>query len=164
MAFVIRNVSIEQDINIHELFSGFLPIQRSTSQQLFDTLLQELQSLGLPLTNMRGQGYDNEAMIYADERQPSCEAWGLRRSCPDLKFWLCLTYSLDWCTWKAFDLLVDDSFPHSPLLCLHSSEYAGPVRVSFDDRSWCGGVGCALNGMVVNGPPYIGTIWEDFSS
>ncbi|GBN77753.1 hypothetical protein AVEN_153665-1 [Araneus ventricosus] len=62
MTFVIRYVSIEQEnINIHEHFWGFLPIERSTNQQLFDALLRELESLGSPSANVRDQGYDNGA-------------------------------------------------------------------------------------------------------
>ncbi|GBM64602.1 hypothetical protein AVEN_19348-1 [Araneus ventricosus] len=62
MTFVIRYLSIDkEDINIHEHFLVFLSIERSTSQQLFDVLLRELNNLGLPSANMRGQGYDNGA-------------------------------------------------------------------------------------------------------
>ncbi|GBN03808.1 Zinc finger MYM-type protein 1 [Araneus ventricosus] len=68
MTFFERYVLIDKgDINIHEHFLGFLSVERSTSQQLFDFLLRELDNPGLPLASMRGQGYDNGANMKGEQ-------------------------------------------------------------------------------------------------
>lgn len=38
---------------------GFIPIEKSTGLELTDILLTQLDKFGLPLQNIRGQGYDN---------------------------------------------------------------------------------------------------------
>src|SRR5437773_721158 len=42
-----------------ESFVGFLEVNDTTGQQLFDVLDEELKHLGLDIDNVRGQGYDN---------------------------------------------------------------------------------------------------------
>lgn len=66
MTMIIRYVLINQthynsktEVIIKESFLGFVPIEKSTGLKLTEVLLTELDKLGLPLQNMRGQGYDN---------------------------------------------------------------------------------------------------------
>ncbi|KAK5647971.1 hypothetical protein RI129_002863 [Pyrocoelia pectoralis] len=66
MTMIIRYVLINQthynsktEVIIKKSFLGFVPIEKSTGLKLTEVLLTELGKLGLPLQNMRGQGYDN---------------------------------------------------------------------------------------------------------
>lgn len=61
MTFVIRFVKIteNEDVLIKEHFLGFIPIKDSSGEGLTEALLKELKERGIPLKNMRGQGYDN---------------------------------------------------------------------------------------------------------
>ncbi|XP_065664720.1 uncharacterized protein LOC136086351 [Hydra vulgaris] len=45
--------------NIYEQFVKFIYLERSTGENLFFVLKQEIQSLGLNIIDIRGQGYDN---------------------------------------------------------------------------------------------------------
>ena len=66
MTMIVRYVSIDQssdnlktEVIIKESFLGFIPIEKSTGLELTDILLTQLDKMGLPLQNVRGQGYDN---------------------------------------------------------------------------------------------------------
>ncbi|KAJ1262638.1 hypothetical protein BS78_09G124200 [Paspalum vaginatum] len=60
MSLIIRYVHISSDsICIEESFLGFLDINDTTGQGLFDVLQNELKNLDLDIDNVRGQGYDN---------------------------------------------------------------------------------------------------------
>jgi|UniRef100_A0A2S2Q9X7 hypothetical protein len=66
MTIIIRFVFIEQsknesNISIGEHFLGFVPIQSSTGMSVSDVILQRLNGFGIPIQNIRGQGYDNGA-------------------------------------------------------------------------------------------------------
>ena len=45
----------------HEHFIRFLEVEESTGQQMLDVLLLELRKLGLDVSDIRGQGYYNDA-------------------------------------------------------------------------------------------------------
>jgi hypothetical protein len=57
---IIRYVDTSSDsICIEESFLGFLDVNDTTGQGLFDVLQNELQNLDLDIDNVRGQGYGN---------------------------------------------------------------------------------------------------------
>jgi hypothetical protein len=60
MSLIIRYVdSSTCPVRIEESFVGFLEVNDTTGQGLFDALDKELKHLGLDIDNVRGQGYDN---------------------------------------------------------------------------------------------------------
>ncbi|XP_051170468.1 zinc finger MYM-type protein 1-like [Leptopilina boulardi] len=61
MSLIIRYVRCEpgEEPSIEEHFLGFIPVEESTGKALTDTLLSTLEEMKIPLSNMRGQGYDN---------------------------------------------------------------------------------------------------------
>jgi hypothetical protein len=62
MYLIIRYVdSTSSQVCIEESFLGFLLVNDTTGQGLFDVLHDELKSLDLDIDDVRGQGYDNGA-------------------------------------------------------------------------------------------------------
>ncbi|XP_050876445.1 uncharacterized protein LOC127080158 [Lathyrus oleraceus] len=62
MSLIIRYVDISSaSVSIEESFLGFLNVNDTSGQGLFDVLQNELKELGLNLFDVRGQGYDNES-------------------------------------------------------------------------------------------------------
>lgn len=63
LSLVIRYVKWDPDEepSIKESFLGFIKVTNTTGEGLTETLLSELKKLKLPLSNMRGHGYDNGA-------------------------------------------------------------------------------------------------------
>jgi hypothetical protein len=60
MSLIIRYVDSSTClVRIEESFVGFLEVNDTTGQGLFDALDKELKHLGLDIDNVRGQGYDN---------------------------------------------------------------------------------------------------------
>ncbi|XP_058776178.1 uncharacterized protein LOC131650489 [Vicia villosa] len=60
MSLIIIYVDVSStSIRIEEPFLGFLNVNDTTGQGLFDVLQNELKELGLDLFDVRGQGYDN---------------------------------------------------------------------------------------------------------
>uniref|UniRef100_A0A7N0U0M4 DUF4371 domain-containing protein n=1 Tax=Kalanchoe fedtschenkoi TaxID=63787 RepID=A0A7N0U0M4_KALFE len=60
MSMILRYVDLfSSSIVIEESFLGFINVNDTTGQGLFDVLLQELKLLDLDVDNVRGQGYDN---------------------------------------------------------------------------------------------------------
>jgi hypothetical protein len=63
MSLILRYVDISdsEQITVKESFITFLKVDDTTGRGLLQTLLDELQRLGLSMANIRGQGYDNGA-------------------------------------------------------------------------------------------------------
>jgi hypothetical protein len=60
MAIILRYVNTEKGC-IEEHFVGFMAVQETAAATFPDTILRQLQSLGLDIINYcRGQGYDND--------------------------------------------------------------------------------------------------------
>ena len=60
MSLIIRYVDVSSSsIIIEESFLGFLNVNDTTGQGLFDVLQSELKLLDLDINDVRGQGYDN---------------------------------------------------------------------------------------------------------
>jgi hypothetical protein len=60
MSLIIRYVdSSSGHVRVEESFLGFLDVNDTTGQALFDVLENELKILDLDIDDMRGQGYDN---------------------------------------------------------------------------------------------------------
>jgi hypothetical protein len=60
MSLIIRYVDASSGyVTIEESFLGFLDVNDTTGQGLFDVLQDELKNLDLDIDNVRGQGYDN---------------------------------------------------------------------------------------------------------
>uniref|UniRef100_A0A7N0TF72 DUF4371 domain-containing protein n=1 Tax=Kalanchoe fedtschenkoi TaxID=63787 RepID=A0A7N0TF72_KALFE len=60
MSMILRYVDLSSSsVVIEESFTGFINVNDTTGQGLFDVLLQKLKSLDLNVDNVRGQGYDN---------------------------------------------------------------------------------------------------------
>jgi hypothetical protein len=60
MSIIIRYVDLSSgSVCIEESFIGFLEVNDTTGQGLFDAIQNELKKLDLDIDNVRGQGYDN---------------------------------------------------------------------------------------------------------
>ncbi|XP_074314594.1 uncharacterized protein LOC141649817 [Silene latifolia] len=60
MSLILRYVDVSSNsICVQESFLGFLNVDDTTGQGLFNVLLNELKSLDLDVDNVRGQSYDN---------------------------------------------------------------------------------------------------------
>jgi hypothetical protein len=60
MSLIIRYVdSSSGHVSVEESFLGFLDVNDTTGQALFDVLQNELKALDLDIDDVRGQGYDN---------------------------------------------------------------------------------------------------------
>ncbi|KAI3811621.1 hypothetical protein L1987_21347 [Smallanthus sonchifolius] len=60
MSIIVRYVDIKSNsFTVEESFLGFLIVDDTTGKGLFDVTVEELNSLGLDIDDMRGQGYDN---------------------------------------------------------------------------------------------------------
>ncbi|GBN03600.1 Zinc finger MYM-type protein 1 [Araneus ventricosus] len=59
--YVADGVNSKAPAGIHEHYIQFIVVEISTGENLYNTLLQKLETLGLDIDNIRGQGYDNGA-------------------------------------------------------------------------------------------------------
>ncbi|CAH9068604.1 unnamed protein product [Cuscuta epithymum] len=60
MSIILRYVDVSSDdVSIEESFLGFLNVDDTTGQGLFESLQDELKKLNLDIDDVRGQGYDN---------------------------------------------------------------------------------------------------------
>lgn len=69
MSIVLRCVAINDTAGaeIHEYFWGFLPTNKTTGEALCKEIVDELNRFGIPLGDMRGQGYDNGSNMKGHE-------------------------------------------------------------------------------------------------
>lgn len=63
MSIVFRfvNISDNGNVEIREHFFEFLTVEKTDSETLANHIVEELEKHGIPIENMRGQGYDNGA-------------------------------------------------------------------------------------------------------
>ncbi|XP_043931498.1 zinc finger MYM-type protein 1-like [Protopterus annectens] len=59
MSLTVRIAECNESVEVKEYFLSFLQVTETTGGFLTDIVLNELKSLGVPLENCRGQGYDN---------------------------------------------------------------------------------------------------------
>ncbi|XP_076039330.1 zinc finger MYM-type protein 1-like [Oratosquilla oratoria] len=66
LTMILRYVDIKKEpevsqhqVSIKEFFLGFVPLKETTGAFMTETLVDELQNVGLQIDNLRGQGYDN---------------------------------------------------------------------------------------------------------
>jgi hypothetical protein len=79
MSLIIRYVDTSSDsVCIKESFLGFLAVNDTTGQGLFDVLLEELKSLDLDVDNLRGQGYDNGSNMKGKKYRGTKESVGYK--------------------------------------------------------------------------------------
>ena len=77
MSLIIRYVDLSSnDVKIEESFMGFLDVNDTTGQGLFDVLVSELKNLGLDIDNLRGQGYDNGSNMKGKKSRSTKETFG----------------------------------------------------------------------------------------
>jgi hypothetical protein len=69
ISLIIRYVDLSSShVIIEESFLGFLDVNDTTGQGIFDVLQNELKDLDLDIGNVRGQGYDNGANMQGCKR------------------------------------------------------------------------------------------------
>jgi hypothetical protein len=77
MSSIIRYVdSSSSHVCIEESFLGFLDVNDTTEQGLFDVLVNELKRLGLDINDVRGQGYDNGSNMKGKHQKSTKESFG----------------------------------------------------------------------------------------
>ena len=70
MSLIIRYVDSSSGlVRIEESFLGFLDVNDTTGQALFDVLENELKVLDLDIDDARGQGYDNGSNMKGKKNQ-----------------------------------------------------------------------------------------------
>ncbi|GKD13251.1 zinc finger MYM-type protein 1, partial [Tanacetum coccineum] len=69
MSLILRYVNVTSTcVSVEEAFLGFLNVDDTTGQGLFDVTHDELKSLGLDIDNIQGQGYDNGSNMKGKHR------------------------------------------------------------------------------------------------
>ena len=77
MSIAVRFVDIIKDsdielnvpqIIIREHFWGFVPLTATTGAFITETFIEQLEQMGLAITNLRGQSYDNQSNMKGKEK------------------------------------------------------------------------------------------------
>ncbi|GJZ15530.1 zinc finger MYM-type protein 1-like protein [Tanacetum coccineum] len=69
MSLILRYVNVSSSsVRVEESFLGFLNVDDTTGQGLFDVTQAELESLDLDIDDVRGQGYDNGSNMKGKHR------------------------------------------------------------------------------------------------
>jgi hypothetical protein len=97
MSLTVRYVKTSSgSVCIQESFLGFLSVNNTTGQGLFDVLQEELKSLDLDIDNVRGQGYNNGSNTKGEHQgvqkkllDINPRAFYSACGCHSLKFTLC---------------------------------------------------------------------------
>ena len=94
LTVVIRFVQCETGKKpcIKEHFLGFIPVESSTGESLTNLFLNKLKELNIPLSDMRGQSYDNGANMKARKKGVQKRVLELN---PRAFFVPCCTHSLN---------------------------------------------------------------------
>ena len=89
MSLIIRYVDTSSgSVCIEESFLGFLDVNDTTRQGLFDVLLEELKSLELDVDNVRGQGYENTSNMKGKNIGGTEEGFGYKSKSILFSLWL----------------------------------------------------------------------------
>ena len=99
VSLVIRSVNSEG--TVEEVFLGFMPTTDTSGRGMADLLLRKLQSLGLDIALLRGQGYDGAASMMG--RFNGCQAVILEKQ-PLAVFVHCFNHRLNHVIGKACSL------------------------------------------------------------
>ncbi|CAH9093975.1 unnamed protein product [Cuscuta europaea] len=76
MSLILRYVDVSSnDVGIEESFLGFLNVDDTTGQGLFDVLQDELKKLILDIDDVRGQGYDNGSNMKGKHQGVQKKCW-----------------------------------------------------------------------------------------
>ncbi|XP_074314516.1 uncharacterized protein LOC141649734 [Silene latifolia] len=98
MSLILRYVDVSSSfVCIKESFLGFLSVNDTTGQGLFDVLLNELKSLDFDVYDVRGQSYDNGSNIKGKKQ-------GVQKRLLDVNprafFTPCASHSLNLTLWE----------------------------------------------------------------
>ncbi|XP_071056599.1 uncharacterized protein [Onthophagus taurus] len=108
MTIIIRFVSTDDQVQIQEHFLGFIDIKDSTGEGLTNYIIEKIKELNLDISNLRGQGYDNDTTINSLEERceqltvhnnyfnslhnlgnlPNLNTTDLKKHCDDLELYL----------------------------------------------------------------------------
>lgn len=73
----IVNCELTKGVSIHEHFVGFLVAEDTTGKGLLDLFLGHLETLGLDLSDCRGQSYDNGSNMQGKRQGVQARVWWL---------------------------------------------------------------------------------------
>ena len=60
MSFILRCIDVSStQIQVFEYFLEFLKVDDTSGKNLFDAIMNEINNIGLDISNLKGQGYDN---------------------------------------------------------------------------------------------------------